>query len=136
MADFHTMITIDDLKTTFLKEQTSLDVHMSYEPLADTLKLQFVSPEQETVVLTFDDYVGWLYMPDSLEVVGVFIEDVKYGFLALHPDLKRVWDAWESSQKQQRDSNKMLSLELTKAVMKAITGDYSDSVPELVAAFA
>lgn len=139
MADFQSIIALDDLKTTLLDDpdhRSTLQMRLSYDELADALTLQFVPNDQETVVLTVDDYVGLLYLPDSLELVGVYIEDVQYGFLDEHPQLRDVWAQWESSLTAQRPVGKTLFLELAGAVLRAIQKDYRDIAPNLVAVFA
>lgn len=89
MAGFESLVQLDDLKTTFLRDQPSavFQFHLSYDPVVDDLMLLYTSNEVESVVFTLDDYVGFLCLPDSLEVVGVCIEEVKFGFLDQHPDL-------------------------------------------------
>jgi hypothetical protein len=139
MADFQPLIGLDDLKTTLLDDpdhRSTLQMQLSYDELADALTLQFVSNTIETVVLTVDDYVGLLYLPDSLDLVGVYIEDVKYGFLDEHPQLRDVWARWERSLTATRPVGKTLFLELAGVVLHAIQEDYRDIAPNLVDVFA
>lgn len=94
MADLDSLIATDQLKTTLLKTFQPGKQHplfVKYDPVFDALMILLVSPETETVVHYVDQYVGLLYTPDDLEVVGLQVEAFERSFLPQHDTVQRVW---------------------------------------------
>jgi len=81
------------LKTSYLKKYSLLPSHLfvRYDPVFDALMILLVSPETETVVHYVDDHVGLLYLPETLEIVGLQVEAFEHKFLPAHNEVQRVW---------------------------------------------
>lgn len=137
MAPVHTHVTRENLKTNLiLDRRQNMQISMSYDDVSDTLTLQVVPNTLETVVLTIDDYVGLLYLPDSLEMVGVFIEDVAYGFLAQHPELQGDWKRWTTALGNQDAVTPSQFLRVATSILHAVHDHLVEETPELALAFA
>jgi hypothetical protein len=93
MADIQRLVNIDQLKTTHLLQAKAgqLSHYFHYDDVFDAVTILTVPPETETVVHYVDDQVALLYMPDTLEIVGLQIEDFEHSFLPRHDRVRRVW---------------------------------------------
>ncbi len=93
MADLEQLISTNKLKTKRLRTFGSGKhlLHIKYDPVFDALMILFVPPETEVVVHYVDDYVGLLYTPDDLEIVGLQVEAFEHSFLAAHDTVNRAW---------------------------------------------
>jgi len=65
-------LNMDFLMTNLLNGKATLQ----YNPVSDILLVMFVPLTVETVVHYINDYVGLLYKPDTMEVVGLQIEAI------------------------------------------------------------
>lgn len=94
MAALKQLINPKDLKTNyinFLANGKKLRSNVHYDKVLDTLFIMLVSPEIETVVHYIDDFVGLVYDPRNLEVVGVQIEGFKE-FAQKHQSVEKAWE--------------------------------------------
>ena len=73
------LIPSDKLKTNLLA--TRKDKHgplfVDYDPEFDALFVRIVPRDTEVVAHYLDEYVALLYVADSLEIVGIQVEDFK-----------------------------------------------------------
>jgi hypothetical protein len=96
MAGIKRLIETGELKTNRLRAATS--TYSDYDEDFDALILLVVPPDTETVVHYLDDepHVALLYEPDSLEIVGVQIEDFELSFIPWLEASKREWKLSET----------------------------------------
>lgn len=85
-----------ELKTNHLKEiaegKRFRHLFINYDPDFDSLLILTVSPDVETVIHYIDDqHVALVYDSNSLEIVGLQIEDFEYSFLQKHAGVAKVW---------------------------------------------
>lgn len=81
--------------------------------------LLFVPPDTETIVHYLDDHVGVLYLPDSLEIVGLQIENFERSFLPRYQNLQDVWHMMDRGVQPSNVWDLTLAVE-KKKVMVAI----------------
>jgi hypothetical protein len=100
MADLEHLISTNKLKTNRLKTFGSGKhwLYVKYDAVFDALVMLFVPPETEVVVHYVDDYVGLLYTPDDLEIVGLQVEAFEHSFLAAHDSVNRAWRLRDSCE--------------------------------------
>lgn len=101
MAGFERLMPTSELKTNALKAFRPgpyNPLFFKYDPVFDALKIQIVPPETKTIVHYVDDYVGLLYTPDDLEIVGLQVEAFEHGFLPSHDAVRRVWRLSDSCE--------------------------------------
>lgn len=93
METIERLLSTKDLKTSLLLDnlEKAKTKFMYYDPISDILFLSIVPPNVETVVHYIDSYVGLLYEPDSLEVVGFQVEAFEHCFMPMHDEVKAVW---------------------------------------------
>jgi hypothetical protein len=87
------LVNTENLRTSRLLDnlENAKNKFLYYDPISDILFLSIVPPDVETVVHYIDDYVGLLYEPDSLEVVGFQVEAFEHSFMPMHDEVKAVW---------------------------------------------
>ncbi len=90
MARIDPLMPANNFKTTYLKQMPS-PLFVRYDPVFDALMILLVSPELETVVHYVDEHVGLLYIPETLEIVGLQVEAFERKFLPAHVEVQRVW---------------------------------------------
>jgi hypothetical protein len=95
LTGFRRLIDTSQLKIGLLA-QLARDKHsplvVHYNSDFDAFMLLVVSPETETVVHYVDDHVAFLYHPDTLEIVGLQVEDFRHSFVTNHEAVRRVWE--------------------------------------------
>src|SRR5574341_286334 len=96
MADPKGLIGIKDLKTGRFKNAGPKGIKrrifaFHYDDRLDTAMILLVEPQQDTVIFYLDDYLGFVYEEESLEIVGLRIEDFEESFLPANKSVKRVW---------------------------------------------
>jgi hypothetical protein len=117
MADLKRLIDSRQLKTDYLG-QVARDkkptVTLKFDRLFDALIVLFVVDDQEIVAHYVDDHVALLYLPESLEIVGLQIEDFEHSFLPAHEQLRRVWRLSETGVKVENVGDLILAIEQFK----------------------
>ena len=115
------------LKTHLLKEERH-GVHVYYDKMNDTLLMQIIPPDKETIVHFLDDEnVSLLYEARSKEVVGIQIEEFKAGFLPKHAGLEKMWNKRIGIRNfgelliRVEDERPLLAREIVKASRPAIS---------------
>lgn len=96
MAGMMPLIRTDELKTGRLTARgpkgTARQVYsFHYDNLADAVTILLVQPEQAVIVHYLDDYLGFLYEEDSLEIVGLRIDAFEKVFLPANRTVQRTW---------------------------------------------
>lgn len=117
MDEIKQLVSTADLKTTLLSKlaaEKSRHTYVKYDDVFDALMLLVVSPEHETVVHYVDDHVALLYLPDSLEIVGLQIEDFEYSFVPEHEAVSKVWRLSTSGVKLESLGDMILAVEKAK----------------------
>lgn len=95
MAIVERLVKTNQLKTTLLFKLVNRKQppYLLYDRETDELLLQFISPDTMTIVhYTDDNNVAFLYLPDTMEIVGFQIEAFQKNFLPQHSSLKHVWN--------------------------------------------
>jgi hypothetical protein len=90
MAGIEPLMSTNHLKTTYLRQKPPA-LHVKYDTAFDAFTLLLVPPETETIVHYLDNYVAFLYEPDTKEIVGIQIEAFERKFLPKHEAVRRVW---------------------------------------------
>ena len=89
------LVNTTDLKAEYLnriaQKKERAPLLLRYDSLSDTLILLLISPKIETVVHHIDKYGSLLYRPDTMDIVGIQIEDFEHSFLPKHDEVRRVW---------------------------------------------
>ena len=138
------LISTAELKTTLLSKlaaEKSGHIYIKYDDVFDALMLLVVSPERETVVHYMDDHVALLYLPATLEIVGLQVEDFEYSFVPQHEAVSRVWRLSDSGVKLESFGDVILAIEKAKPevareVVKATEHILGESASELEAILA
>lgn len=94
------LVSLSQLKTDYLNQivkDKSQQPTFHYDTLSDTLMLLFVSPRVETVVHFLDKHVALLFRPDTLDIVGLQIDNFEYSFIPQHEAVRRVWRLREAN---------------------------------------
>ena len=115
------LVKTEHLKFDRLREATQSGPQpVDYDPADDTLYLCIVSSSTETVVHYIDDYIGLLYEPESLEVVGLQIEAFQHSFVPAH-GLAATWELSDSEQR--RIKNTADAIETSDRKKKAVAAE-------------
>ena len=117
MAAIDRLMETKELKMTRLvrsaaSERRPLMLH--YDSDSDALIMLAVPPDVETVVHYIDDHVALLYEPETLEIVGLQIEDFEHGFLPKHDAVRRVWRLSEANMKLEDFGDVIITFERLK----------------------
>lgn len=132
---------IKDFKTTQFVDRLKRKIQpvVNYDSVFDALILLFVPIETETVVHYIDSNVGLLYVPETLEIVGLQIEDFEYDFIPRHEEVRKVWRLSDSDvPKNLGDLGELIFVvdkrkkEVAKEVFRSTETLLSDSGLELV----
>jgi hypothetical protein len=94
MATLERLVKNKDLKMNYvssLAKGIPTKTYVHFDKILDTFFVMFVSPETETVIHYIDDYVGLMYDPQNLEVVGVQIESFKE-FAQQNQSIEKAWE--------------------------------------------
>jgi hypothetical protein len=93
------LVKTSELKTNYIEKlakQGSHPLYLNYNKVLDTLVLLFISPENKTLVHYVDECVALVITPDTLDIVGVQIEDFKQVFLPKYNSVQKAWKLSEN----------------------------------------
>ena len=125
MASLKPLIQLTDLRTNFVAHvaanKPEKDLHVNFDPDLDELLVLLVPKDEEYSVYFIDQYIGLLYQPDSLEIIGVMVENFEQGFLKKYPTIQQIWN-----------KTKQVTLEVARVTEELI----GEPGTELVAAIA
>jgi len=113
MAGIDRLIPTKELKVTRLAGERHPPM-LYYDRDFDALMILAISPDTETVVHYIDDHVALLYEPETLEIVGLQIEDFKSGFLPKHENVRRVWRLSEANKNLEDVGDLIITFERLK----------------------
>jgi hypothetical protein len=110
------LVPTSQLKTNRLAESTTkrTPLYIGYDKVFDALFIRIVPPGIETVTHYIDEHVALLYEADSLEIIGLQIEDFEYSFLPEHETVKRIWKLSNSGTKLENVGDMILEFERVK----------------------
>lgn len=93
MDTIERLVPTNVLKTTFLSNLSTrkASLFFNYDDEMDVLMLLVASPETETIVHFVDEHVALLYMPESLDIVGLQIDEFESSFVPMYESLQKVW---------------------------------------------
>jgi hypothetical protein len=144
MINIKRLVQTSELRTEKLSElarNSQLNISIFYDKAFDALMLLFIPNDQETVVHYTDGDVALLYLPDTLEVVGLHIEDFESKFLQSHEAVRRVWRLSETGVNLQDYADLIFAAEqlkpqVAREVIKATAEWLGEPGAELAAALA
>ena len=116
MDELEPLVSIEELKANRLrisKEKKEIFA-IRYDDDLDTLILWLIEPREHTVVYFVDDYVGLIHEEESLEVIGVQIDDFAEGFLPQHEGVARAWQLSKASHEVNNFGDIILTFEKVK----------------------
>ncbi|MBN1819171.1 MAG: hypothetical protein JW833_00560 [Prolixibacteraceae bacterium] len=92
MAEIEQLIDMKELKLAKVKSWINGNENYSarYDDRLDTLYIMFTNSDSVTIVHHLDENLALIYLPDTLEVVGVQIEDLKL-FARKNRAIDEVW---------------------------------------------
>lgn len=99
MAQIERLVETKELDMTRLVEQLEKGhvASVRFDEYVDMLVVYLVPcGSAETVVHYVDDFVGLIYTPENMEVVGFQVEAFKRGFLPAHEPVNKAWKLSES----------------------------------------
>ena len=99
MAQIDRLVETKELNMTRLLEQLEKGhvASVRFDEYVDMLVVYLVPCGQaETVVHYVDEFVGLIYTPENMEVVGFQVEAFKRGFLPAHETVSNAWKLSES----------------------------------------
>jgi hypothetical protein len=108
------LVSTEDLRTTLIEQlakEGRQSLFVKYDSAFDALIVLIVSPELETVVHYVDDHVALLYLPDTLEIVGLQVEDFEHSFVPQHEALSRLWRLSDTGIKLDNFGDMILAVE-------------------------
>jgi hypothetical protein len=111
MAGIKPLRSTHQLKTTYLRQKPPA-LHVKYDAAFDTFTLLLVPPETETIVHYLDNYVAFLYEPDTKEIMGIQIEAFERKFLPKHEAVRCVWKLSDDCHDLQDVGDMILAFEL------------------------
>lgn len=93
MAKLKPLIQSNQLKTDCLTQlaKTKQAFNVEYDEILDSLSIYFNPDDQIMVAHYVDDHIALLYLADTLEIVGLQIEDFTLDFLPAHENVARIW---------------------------------------------
>jgi hypothetical protein len=143
MADLKPLVSTASLKTdliTLHARSNTTRVQFDYDPIVDALTVLFPNNSDEDIVAHYvDDYVALLYLGDSLEIVGLQIENFALAFVPQHSSVARMWQLHDDALEQQNLGG-MIALveqrlpELAKAATRELQDVLGERGSELLAA--
>jgi hypothetical protein len=68
-----------------------VNFNLHYDDLLDSMMTLWVPLELEHALFPIDDYVGLVYLVDTHEIVGLYVDDFQSMFLQPRPKLKNLW---------------------------------------------
>jgi hypothetical protein len=114
-------------------------VYMDYDPVVDIWIIRFDWSNKETVVHYINEYVGLIYYTDSLQIIGIQVENFASGLLTSHPEANRYIQTWRDISKK-FDGFKALPAgdlpiaHLIDAIVTVTGTDFDEPIVELAAA--
>ena len=143
MAGIGRLIHTNELKMTRLAQSTPSErrpLVLHYDSDFDALIMLAAPADTETVVHYIDDHVALHYEPETLEIVGLQIEDFKSSFLPRHDTVRRVWRLSEANKKLEDFGDMIVTFERLKPQVARevalVTKDLLPQGAELAAVFA
>ena len=94
MAEIQPLVSLDDLKFTLLKEIAKgkrVKPIIEYDKDFDALIIMFTLYGTESVVYYLDQHIAIIFDEDTLEVVGIQIEDFERDFVPTHASVMHMW---------------------------------------------
>ena len=138
MAAFQPLTDIHRIKTNLLASlgrRGSYEINVSYDEYVDAFTVLFTPNDKEWVVHYLDEHIGAVYLAESFELIGIYIEGVKHGFLQQHQALDRAWQNWERALQEDRPTA-MLILRLVDEVIAAFHDRANNDAARLAAVLA
>jgi hypothetical protein len=133
MAQIEHLVPTTQLKTSLLAKLVKSSDHnliASYDSLFDALFVRVVSRETETVVHYIDDHVGLLYQPDTLEIIGLQVEDFRHSFLSEGSHAPQVWRLSDAGIRPQDNADIILEIYYDDASQTFSPVDVMPEYPE------
>lgn len=94
MAEVNRLVERHELKTDLLSSlinDASMQPQLFYGADADILRITFTTTSGPLVVHYVDEFVGFLYQADTMEIVGFHIEDFEAAFMPKYSQLETAW---------------------------------------------
>lgn len=143
MDALETLVQTNFLKMTYLQEMAQHKQHqpsIKYDKEFDALLILFEPENQDVVAHYVDNHVALLYVAETLEIVGIQIEDFRLSFLPAHERVARLWQLSETGEKISDMGDIIFYAEkrlpkVAREVAKATEEVLGERGQELVAAF-
>lgn len=142
MAGTKHLVPKEQLKTSLLEQRAQqgaeMIVYMDYDPLVDIWIIRFDWSNRETVVHYLNEYVGLIYYVDSLQIIGIQVENFESGVLNSHPEAIVSIQAWRDISKKFDGfkavrAGDMPIAQLIQAIVTAKEGGLDEPIVELAA---
>lgn len=138
------LVPSNQLKTNKLKAASSKPQILpivDYDKDFDALTLRIVPVDVETVAHYVDDHVALLYEAETLEIIGLQVEDFRHSFLPAHDSVRKVWKLSDSGIELNDFGDMILATErmkpnVAREIVKATRNILGAPGKELAAAFA
>ena len=126
MAHIEPLVRTDQLKFDVLSDmkKTGLPLTLSYDDAFDVLMGNF-GPNGRHVVHYLHGDFAVLVEPDSLEIVGFWLENFKGKFLVRHPELQSIWTVSKDNDDHERKS-------VFLDILQAALNDAHEALDELL----
>lgn len=98
MDELKSLLDPSQLKTKLLQQRP---VYIDYDERADIFRIFFDNPRQRNVVHYLDDYVGVLFSPESLDIIGIQVEFFNRTFVNRHKTIRKSWKLSENCKEHQ-----------------------------------
>jgi hypothetical protein len=142
MARKEPLVSKEELKTHFLEEyvqQEDARLYIDYDPLVDIWIIRFDWSNKETVVHYLDEYRGLIYYADSLEIIGIQVENVESGLLSNNPKMPFSIEVWKEIGKSFNGFKSLSAADmpvdhLVQAIQSATDTDLEEPILEFALA--
>lgn len=98
MDELKSLLDPSQLKTNLLQQRP---VFIDYDERADIFRIFFDNPRQRNVVHYLDDYVGVLFSPESMDIIGIQVEFFNRTFVNRHQSIRKSWKLSENCKEHQ-----------------------------------
>lgn len=98
MDEIKSLLVPSQLKTELLQQKP---VFMDYDERTDIFRIFFDNPNQWNVVHYLDDYVGVLFSPESMNIIGIQVEFFNGTFVNRHQTIRKSWKLSENCKEHQ-----------------------------------
>lgn len=133
MAGLGPLVSINDLKSTRLREEPRESIYsIRYDKELDTLFLRLVEPIGKTAVYFVDNYVGLIIEMQTLEVIGLQIEDFAKHFLPNHEGVERAWQLSHTGIEISNIGDFILTVEKLKPQVEQVAHEVMQAASEVV----